>query len=190
MDLSTNRGNNLIVYILKTRFPNIFQSNQINHVNKMLSSPIDKCEQQNRLTLACASTNWFSMTFFLQQKIRRSSIVCPIRSYNHMCQKIRSIIRWISEPITATTSAMRWPNIWFVNISSIINRLIAHHYPLSIFKYRGICQALKVDLFSPNVRHCCTQLISNYCEDDFSEDRNESQFNGDGRMVFIFLISN
>ncbi|KAJ6640936.1 Phosphatidylserine lipase ABHD16A [Pseudolycoriella hygida] len=42
MDVSTNRGNNLLINMLKQRFPNIFKTEQVNLVNKMLSRPIEK----------------------------------------------------------------------------------------------------------------------------------------------------
>lgn len=40
-NLSTNRGNNLLINTLKQRFPNIFQLEQIAFVTKMLSKPIE-----------------------------------------------------------------------------------------------------------------------------------------------------
>jgi len=43
-DLSTNRGNHLLMYILKARFPNIIKTEQIAHVNKMLSNVIEKSQ--------------------------------------------------------------------------------------------------------------------------------------------------
>lgn len=40
MDISKNRGNFLLVSMLKYRFPHIFGIEQINHVSQMLSNPI------------------------------------------------------------------------------------------------------------------------------------------------------
>lgn len=41
-ELSTNRGNHLLIHLMKTRFPNIFHPEQINRITKILSQPIDK----------------------------------------------------------------------------------------------------------------------------------------------------
>lgn len=41
MDLSTNRGNHLLLHILKYRFPNIFKSEQINFIIKLLGTSLD-----------------------------------------------------------------------------------------------------------------------------------------------------
>lgn len=41
-ELSTNRGNHLLLNLLKTRFPNIFKTEQINHITDILSEPLDK----------------------------------------------------------------------------------------------------------------------------------------------------
>lgn len=42
-ELETNRGNHLLVYVLKNRFPNIFTADQIERVKKILSQPLSKC---------------------------------------------------------------------------------------------------------------------------------------------------
>lgn len=44
MDVATNRGNNLVINMLKHRFPNIFKAEQISFINKMLSRTIEKSE--------------------------------------------------------------------------------------------------------------------------------------------------
>lgn len=104
--------------------------------------------RNNRYVMfAKLSTN----SFYLQRKIRALSIDCRIRRCNRSCQRIRNNIRWTSVSTTVTTNAMKWPNIWFASILSITNRPTAPHYQLSIFKFRGICQALKADSFSPKV---------------------------------------
>ncbi|XP_059615114.1 phosphatidylserine lipase ABHD16A [Phlebotomus argentipes] len=42
MKLETNRGNFLLISLLKYRFPNIFKDPQVEFVHKMLSQPLDK----------------------------------------------------------------------------------------------------------------------------------------------------
>lgn len=48
-ELATNRGNHLLMHMLKTRFPNIFHAEQIERVAMMLSEPLDKSELLNEL---------------------------------------------------------------------------------------------------------------------------------------------
>lgn len=41
--MASNRGNHLLIHLLKTRFPNIFLTEQVDRITKMLSQPLDKC---------------------------------------------------------------------------------------------------------------------------------------------------
>ncbi|XP_031618037.1 phosphatidylserine lipase ABHD16A [Contarinia nasturtii] len=41
-EIETNRGNGLLIHLLKIRFPKIFQTEQIERITKMLSQPLDK----------------------------------------------------------------------------------------------------------------------------------------------------
>lgn len=40
-DLASNRGNHLLIHLLKTRFPNILQTEQVDRITKMLSQPLE-----------------------------------------------------------------------------------------------------------------------------------------------------
>lgn len=41
-DLSTNRGNHLLLHLLKSRYPHIFKAEQIDHLTEILAEPLDK----------------------------------------------------------------------------------------------------------------------------------------------------
>lgn len=43
-ELASNRGNYLLIHLLKTRFPNILQTEQVDRITKMLSQPLEKCK--------------------------------------------------------------------------------------------------------------------------------------------------
>lgn len=45
MVIGTNRGNNLLMHMLKYRFPNIFKPEQLTFAQKILNKTIDHCEQ-------------------------------------------------------------------------------------------------------------------------------------------------
>lgn len=42
MDVATNRGNNLLISLLKYRYPNIYKPNEISHITNILAKPIEK----------------------------------------------------------------------------------------------------------------------------------------------------
>ena len=42
--IGTNRGNHLLIHMLKNRFPNIFQSDQLTYAQQILNKTIDHCE--------------------------------------------------------------------------------------------------------------------------------------------------
>lgn len=44
MVIGTNRGNNLLMHMLKYRFPNIFRPEQLTFAQKILNKTIDHCE--------------------------------------------------------------------------------------------------------------------------------------------------
>lgn len=44
MNIGTNRGNYLLIHMLKYRFPNIFQSDQLTYAQEILNRTIDHCE--------------------------------------------------------------------------------------------------------------------------------------------------
>jgi hypothetical protein len=44
MNIGTNRGNNLVIHMLKYRFPNIFKSEQLTYAQKILNKTIDHCK--------------------------------------------------------------------------------------------------------------------------------------------------
>lgn len=44
MVIGTNRGNNLLMHMLKYRFPNIFKANQLIFSQKILNKTIDHCK--------------------------------------------------------------------------------------------------------------------------------------------------
>lgn len=45
--IGTNRGNYLLLHLLKNRFPNIFQSDQLNFAQQILNKTIDHCEYKS-----------------------------------------------------------------------------------------------------------------------------------------------
>ncbi|KAG4071462.1 hypothetical protein HA402_011616 [Bradysia odoriphaga] len=55
MDVATNRGNNLVINMLKCRFPNIFKSDQVSHISKKLSRPIEKTTDNSTDQLCLSS---------------------------------------------------------------------------------------------------------------------------------------
>lgn len=44
MVIGTNRGNYLLIHMLKYRFPNIFKAEQLTFAQKILNKTIDHCE--------------------------------------------------------------------------------------------------------------------------------------------------
>lgn len=66
MDVSTNRGNDLVIDVLKQRFPNIFKPEQIKFINKMLSRPIEKSKKFKKFNnnKNFRSPNWFIWIVF------------------------------------------------------------------------------------------------------------------------------
>lgn len=47
MNIGTNRGNYLLLHMLKTRFPNIFKSEQLTYAQEILNRTVDHCEYKN-----------------------------------------------------------------------------------------------------------------------------------------------
>lgn len=45
MDVSTNRGNNLLLALLKFRYPNVYKAEQIAVIAKILAKPIERSVQ-------------------------------------------------------------------------------------------------------------------------------------------------
>lgn len=45
MDVSTNRGNNLLLALLKFRYPNVYKAEQIAVITKILSKPIERSKR-------------------------------------------------------------------------------------------------------------------------------------------------
>lgn len=54
-ELSTNRGNYLLIHLLKVRFPNIFQTEQIERATQMLSEPLEKSMLFTERFVCCSS---------------------------------------------------------------------------------------------------------------------------------------
>lgn len=44
MDIGTNRGNFLLIHMLKFRFPNIFQGEQLTYAQEILNKTVDHCK--------------------------------------------------------------------------------------------------------------------------------------------------
>lgn len=44
MVIGTNRGNNLLMHMLKHRYPYIFKDNQLTFAQKILNKTIDRCK--------------------------------------------------------------------------------------------------------------------------------------------------
>lgn len=66
-ELATNRGNHLLIYLLKTRFPNIFKTEQINRVTKMLSQPLDKGMINHHIPHKNFMNNRFGLRFIFSE---------------------------------------------------------------------------------------------------------------------------
>lgn len=55
MDVATNRGNNLLLTLLKYRYPNIYQPEQSSHITNIISKPIERSigEKKTKLLSLC-----------------------------------------------------------------------------------------------------------------------------------------
>lgn len=51
MNIGTNRGNYLLIHMLKHRFPNIFQTEQLTYAQEILNKTIDHCESKESSNL-------------------------------------------------------------------------------------------------------------------------------------------
>lgn len=167
MDVATNRGNNLVISLLKYRFPNIFKSEQIALINNRLSRPIEKSKLKQRIFCLQNFVSKFD-TFLATDNSTDQLCLSLLLSYvsengksypveigenytevqkNQMAEYLVRFRFAFSLGFFFVIKIFSSTFIRFISIYWTTNRVIVHHYPLSIFKYHGHYQMMTQILY-------------------------------------------
>lgn len=92
--LETNRGNHLLVHLLKTRFPNIFKPEQMKHIKNLLEKPLNTCKYNSEFKIFIKLVSYLSSFFFFPIQINQQHPMmrCVIPFFYHISQRIRNNI--------------------------------------------------------------------------------------------------